>query len=150
METTLLTPLQSEIEARLADSEPQVEVLLAEVSGAGLLRVFIDHPDGVTIGLCERVTNALGDLRERYAVEVSSPGRRRPLTRPAHYQRFIGRRAKLRLAAPVPLGDDAAEPQSGITGEIVGADEETVTLATASGLVAVPYADVRRANLIEE
>ncbi len=113
------------------------------------MRVFIDHPDGVTIGLCERVTKALGDLRERYAVEVSSPGRNRPLTRPAHYQRFVGRRARVRLAgrwrSPRPKS-----AQASLAGEIVVADGDAVTLATASGLVAVPYADVRRANLIED
>jgi ribosome maturation factor RimP len=149
METATLTSLQSDIESRLADSEPDVEVLLAEVSGTDVVRVFIDHPDGVTIGLCERVTKALGDLRERYAVEVSSPGRNRPLTRPAHYQRFVGRRARVRLAAPLALAE-AEEPQASLAGEIVVADGDAVTLATASGLVAVPYADVRRANLIED
>lgn len=149
METTTLTSLQSDIESRLADSEPEVEVLLAEVSGAGLVRVFIDHPDGVTLGLCERVTGALADLRENYAVEVSSPGPRRPLTRPAHFQRFIGRRARVSLAGPLAL-TDGEQPQASITGEIVAADGDAVTLATASGLVAVAYEDVRRANLIEE
>jgi ribosome maturation factor RimP len=148
METTTLTTLQDEIEARLAQSEPDVEVLLAELSGGTLVRVFIDHPDGVTLDLCERVTNALGDLRERYAIEVSSPGRRRPLTRPAHFQRFVGRRARVRLGAPIALADE--EPHATLAGEIVGADERAFTLATAEGLVAVPYEDVRRANLIEE
>ena len=44
-----MTPLQTEIERRLATSEPDVEVLLAEVVGGRCLRVFIDHPDGVTL-----------------------------------------------------------------------------------------------------
>ena len=56
-----MTSLQSDIETRLADSEPEVEVLLAELP-ADVVRVFIDHPDGVTIALCERVTKALGEL----------------------------------------------------------------------------------------
>ena len=54
-----MSTIQSDIEARLAASEPDVEVLLAEVGGGSTLRVFIDHPDGVTLGLCERVTHAL-------------------------------------------------------------------------------------------
>ena len=77
--------LQTEIEARLAESEPDVEVLLAEVVSGGTLRLFIDHPDGVTLELCERVTSQLGDYRERYSLEVSSPGQDRPLTKPQHY-----------------------------------------------------------------
>jgi ribosome maturation factor RimP len=71
-----MTPLQTEIETRLATNEPDVEVLLAEVLGGRCLRVFIDHPDGVTLELCERVTMLLGDMRERYSLEVSSPGAR--------------------------------------------------------------------------
>ncbi len=51
-----MTPIQTDIETRLALSEPDVEVLLAEVLGGRSLRVFIDHPDGVTLELCERVT----------------------------------------------------------------------------------------------
>src|SRR5437879_4169771 len=68
-----MTTLQGEIEARLARSEPEVEVLLAEVVGGTRLRVFIEHPGGVTLGLCERVTTVLAELRERYSLEVSSP-----------------------------------------------------------------------------
>src|SRR5437868_324239 len=73
--------LQAEIEAQLATAEPDVEVVLAEVAG-DTLRLFIDHPDGVTLALCERVTLGLASLRERYALEVSSPGTDRPLTKP--------------------------------------------------------------------
>ena len=81
-----MSTIQTDIEARLAASEPDVEVLLAEVLGGHTLRLFIDHPDGVTLALCERVTHALADLRERYALEVSSPGTERPLSKPQHFQ----------------------------------------------------------------
>ena len=87
-----MTPLQTDIERRLAQSEPDVEVLLAEVLGGRCLRVYIDHPDGVTLAVCERVTALLSDERERYSLEVSSPGSERPLTKPAHFQRFVGHR----------------------------------------------------------
>src|SRR4029077_866236 len=96
-----MTSLEAEIGRRLATSEPDVEVLLAEVVGGRTLRVFIDHPDGVTLALCERVTHQLNELRERYALEVSSPGTRRPLTKPAHFARFVGRRARGRTRRPI-------------------------------------------------
>src|SRR3984893_9477954 len=111
-----MTSLQADIERRLANSEPDVEVLLAEVVGGRCLRVFIDHPEGVTLRLCERVTVLLGDLRERYSLEVSSPGSERPLTKPEHFRRFVGRRARVRTRHPRPLGasrelcSDAARP----------------------------------------
>lgn len=64
-----MTTVQSEIEQRLATEQPEVEVLLAEVLGGSTLRVYIDHPKGVSLALCEQVTVALADLRERYTLE---------------------------------------------------------------------------------
>ena len=134
---------QAEIEARLAEEAPEVEVLLAEVVGGHTLRLFIDHPDGVTLALCEQVTHLLGDVRERYAVEVSSPGRTRPLTKPAHYRRFLGRRARVRTRA-------ARDGHRSFTGELVGASDSEVTIAAATGIIAIPYSDIHRSNLVEE
>ncbi|MCA1657353.1 MAG: ribosome maturation factor RimP, partial [Actinobacteria bacterium] len=91
-----MSTIQSDIEARLAASEPDVEVLLAELIGGTTVRLFIDHPDGVTLALCERVTRQLSELRERYALEVSSPGTERPLSKPQHFRRYLGRRARVR------------------------------------------------------
>ena len=146
--------LQNEIEQRLAHSEPDVEVLLAEVLGGRTLRVFIDHPDGVDLGMCERVTMVLNDMRERYSLEVSSPGSERPLTKPAHFRRFVGRRARVRVRHPRPAAHterpDSARPVRSFTGELVGASEEEVTLAADGGVVAIPYSEIHRSNLIEE
>jgi ribosome maturation factor RimP len=138
-----VSTIQSDIEARLAASEPDVEVLLAEVLGGHTLRVFIDHPDGVTLGHCERVTHALNDLRERYALEVSSPGTERPLSKPQHFQRFLGRRARVRTRGE-------HDGHKSFTGELVGASENEVTIAADTGVVAIPYAEIQRSHLIEE
>jgi ribosome maturation factor RimP len=154
-----MTSLEADIERRLAVSEPDVEVLLAEVVGGRTLRVFIDHPDGVTLALCERVTGQLNDLRERYALEVSSPGARRPLTKPAHFARFVGRRARVRTRLPIPDRSHAparAGERGGrvdaksVTGELVGATNSEVTLAADGGVIAIPYSDIRRSNLLED
>ena len=138
-----MSSLQADVESRLAAAEPQVEVLLAEVLGGHTLRVFIDHPDGVTLELCERVTHELAELRERYALEVSSPGTERPLTKPAHFRRFLGRRARVRTR-------DARDGHKSFTGELVGASDDEVTIAAATGVIAIPYADIQRSNLVEE
>ena len=158
-----MTPIQTDIERRLATSEPDVEVLLAEVLGGRSLRVFIDHPDGVTLALCERVTQQLTDLRERYSLEVSSPGAERPLTKPAHFRRFVGRRARVRTRHPrsaQPTGRRApaegerragqARVAKSFTGELVGASEQEITLAADGGVIAIPYSEIRRSNLVEE
>jgi ribosome maturation factor RimP len=135
-----VSALQNEIETRLEISEPDVEVLLAEISGS-TLRLFIDHPDGVTLALCERVSTQLNDYRDRYSLEVSSPGLDRPLTKPQHYSRFLGRQAKVRLR-------DAPDGHRSLTGELVGASEKEVTIAADDGVVSIPYDQIARSNLI--
>ena len=138
-----MSSLQADIEAHLAVVEPDVEVLLAEVLGCHTVRLFIDHPDGVTLALCERVTQALPQVRERYALEVSSPGLERPLTKPAHYRRYLGRRARVRTR-------DELDGHKTFTGELVGASDSEVTIAAGAGVVAIPYDDIHRSNLVEE
>jgi ribosome maturation factor RimP len=136
-----MSTIQSDIEARLAQVEPDVEVLLAEVVGGGLVRLFIDHPDGVTLALCERVTGHLASVREHYALEVSSPGADRPLTKPEHFRRYVGQRARVRTRGE-------HDGRRSFTGELLTADEHEVTVAADSGVVAIAYADIHRSNLL--
>ena len=135
--------IQQEIEARLAATEPEVEVLTAEIISGGTVRLFIDHPQGVTLDLCARVTEHLAEVREEYALEVSSPGPKRPLTKPQHFRRFIGRRARVRTRGE-------HDGQHSFTGELVGASDDEVTIAADTGVIAIPYADISRSNLVEE
>lgn len=157
----MISPLQTQIEQDLSKSEPDVEVLLAEVLGGRTLRVFVDHPEGVTLALCERVSMALTGWRERYALEVSSPGSERPLTKPAHFRRFVGHRARVRTRSEhytpaLPRAGEgrgrrrqAATRAHSFTGELLGATESEVTLALPEGVIAIPYSDIRRSNLVE-
>jgi ribosome maturation factor RimP len=137
----IVAQLQTEIEQLLAKREPQVELLLAEVVSGSTLRLFIDHPDGVTLGLCERVSGHLGSYTERYSLEVSSPGLDRPLTKPQHYTRFLGRHARVRLR-------EAHDGHKNLTGELVGASDREVTIAAADGVVTIPYEEIFRSNLV--
>jgi ribosome maturation factor RimP len=141
MTEEIVSELQLEIEVRLAKSEPEVELLLAEVVSGTTLRLFIDHPDGVTLALCERVSEHLSDYREHYALEVSSPGQDRPLTKPQHYSRFLGRRARVRLR-------EARDGHKSLTGELVGASEREVTIAASGGIMTIPYEEIARSNLV--
>jgi ribosome maturation factor RimP len=136
-----MSAIQADIEARLAQAEPDVEVLLAEVVGGGLVRLFIDHPKGVSLALCERVTAHLAAVRESYALEVSSPGTERPLTKPEHFRRYVGRRARVRTR-----GDH--DGRRNFTGELLGATDEEVTVAADTGVVSIAYADIHRSNLL--
>ena len=136
-----MSTIQAEIEARLSEVEPEVEVLLAEVVGHDLLRLFIDHPQGVTLDLCQRVTEHLPELRERYALEVSSPGTERPLSKPEHFRRYVGRRARVRTR-----GDH--DGRHSFTGELLNATDDVVTVAADTGVVSIAYADIHRSNLV--
>ena len=136
-----MSNIQAEIEARLAETEPEVEVLLAEVVGGDLIRLFIDHPQGVSLELCERVTHALPELRERYSLEVSSPGTQRPLSKPEHFRRYVGRKAKVRTR-------DAKDGHRSFTGELLNANDDSVTVAASTGVVSIAYADIHRSNLV--
>jgi ribosome maturation factor RimP len=134
--------LRTDIEQRLATAEPDVEVLSCESAGRERLRLFIDHPDGVDLALCERVTHVLRDLLVDYGLEVSSPGPERPLSKPDHFRRFLGRRARVRLREP-------RDGHRNFTGELVGASDEDVTVAADTGVVTIPYSDINRSNLLE-
>jgi len=138
-----VSSIQERIETVLESAEPDVEVLLAEVVGGRLVRLFIDHPQGVSLDLCERVTKLLPDIREEYALEVSSPGTERPLTKPEHFQRYVGRRARVRTR-----GDH--DGRRSFTGELMGASQDEVTVAADTGVVSIPYAEIHRSHLVKD
>ena len=134
---------ERDIQERLSGADPDVEVLLVEQTGAGRLRLFIDHPKGVDLALCERVTRHLTELLEEYSLEVSSPGPARPLVKPDHFRRFVGRRVRVRTRSD-------QEGRKSFTGELVGATDDQVTVAADEGIVSIPYSDINRSNLVEE
>jgi ribosome maturation factor RimP len=69
-----MNDLQQNIQQQLSDLDSELDVVALERPGNEVLRIFIDHPDGVDLALCERVTKHLDHLRADYALEVSSPG----------------------------------------------------------------------------
>jgi ribosome maturation factor RimP len=138
---TELQQLQHTIESRLENQEPDVELLALERPATERLRVVIDRPDGVDIALCERVTGLLRDLLESYSLEVSSPGPERPLTKPEHFRRYLGRRVRVRTR------EEVAGHKS-FTGRLTGADEESVSVDSGDGPISIPLAAVRRSNLL--
>jgi ribosome maturation factor RimP len=136
-------PIKTEIETRLAHAEPDVELLACEQVAAERVRLVIDRPGGVDIELCERVTGHLRDLLTDFGLEVSSPGPRRPLTKPDHFRRYLGQRVRVRLTQP-------RDGHKSFTGELVGASDDEVTVAADGGVVTIPYAEINRSNLLED
>ena len=135
--------LQRTIEERIAGLDPEAELIALERPAAETLRIYIDHPGGVDLALCERVTEELRDLLESYSLEVSSPGIDRPLTKPEHFRRFLGHRIKVRT-------DDAIAGRRNFTGTLTEADEEAVSLDADGADIRIPLAGIRRSNLIPD
>jgi ribosome maturation factor RimP len=132
--------LYREVSSRVERSLPGVEVLALELSGPERMTVFVDHPQGVDHGLCERVTDVLRDYLKDYAVDVSSPGVERPLRRRPHFERVVGQKVSVRTA-----------DRKRVRGQLVGAGERTLRVETGKGEpVEIPYDSIVRGNLIEE
>ena len=140
---TELTQLQETIENRLAAEQPDVELLALERPATERLRLVIDSPDGVDIALCESVTGSLRDLLEDWSIEVSSPGPERPLTKPEHFQRFLGNKVRVKTSEEIA-------GRHSFTGTLTAADEERVSLEAPDGAVSIPLQSVRRSNLVPE
>jgi ribosome maturation factor RimP len=62
------------IQQQLSDLDSEIDLVALEQPGTDMLRLFIDHPNGVDLALCERVTKHLKHLLVDYSLEVSSPG----------------------------------------------------------------------------
>ena len=120
-------------------------MLLFEPANASTMRLVIDSPEGVSLATCERVTRHLNDLLLETGLEVSSPGPERPLTKPGHFRRYLGRRAR------IALKKDAKGPggRRTYTGELMGASDDDVTVAADTGVVSIPYSEINRSNLLE-
>ncbi len=115
---------------------------------SGLLRIFIDKPEGITLDDCERVSNHLGDwlavenvTYER--LEISSPGLDRPLKRLADFQRFLGRDVQLRLRM-------ALSGQRRFLGKLVSADVTGVVVQIDGHDVTFGLDNIDQARLVPD
>src|ERR671929_1977550 len=91
--------LEQELTRRIEEQLPGTEVLAVELLGPDRFCVYIDHPAGVDHALCARVTQELDEYRREYTIDVSSPGLERPLRKPEHFSKAVGRYVKLKTAS---------------------------------------------------
>lgn len=134
---------QQKIEELVAAMDGWLEVIAVERFGPDSLRIFIDHPDGVDLGMCERVTTQLRDLSADWALEVSSPGLDRPLTKPSHYERFVGSKVRVRTSEPF-------DGRKSFTGTLAAASPDAISVEDESGAHEIPLALVHRSNVVPE
>jgi ribosome maturation factor RimP len=106
MSTTQSERLRGLLEPLVSAKELDLEEI--EVSRAGrrrVLRVIVDSEEGVELDTCAELSRAISETLDEtdamgegeYVLEVSSPGADRPLTEHRHYERAVGRLAKLNL-----------------------------------------------------
>jgi ribosome maturation factor RimP len=135
--------LQREVAEAVESRLPDVEVLAVELGGPEHMSVYIDRPGGVDLALCEQVSGVLSGYTDRFSLDVSSPGFERPLRTPRHFAGVVGRRVNLRTAHDV-------EGRKRFKGEVLGAGDDAVKVATGAGEIDVPYDEIVRGNLIDE
>lgn len=138
-----LQQIQDQVEERLREAKPDVELLALERPAAERLRLVIDREGGVDLELCEEVTRLLADLNEDWSLEVSSPGPERPLTKPEHFEQFAGHRVHVKT-------DEQIEGSRNFTGVLEGLEGEGITLVVDGSPVTIPLAMIRRSHLSEE
>jgi len=138
---TLLEPLVEQLGFELVDIEAHAG------RGSGLLRIYLDRPEGVGVDDCERVSRevaALLDVEDpmpgAFTLEVSSPGFDRVLRKPAHFERFRGERVKVELTGP-------RDGRRRYTGRLVAVSGHGIELEVDGELVAVEFAALDRARL---
>jgi ribosome maturation factor RimP len=126
------------------------EIEYAPRAGGGLLRLYIDSPDGISLDDCERVSRAVSSVLDEadpipgeYTLEVSSPGLDRVLRTHAHFERFAGERVKVEMMQPV-------NGRKRFQGRLQKVEESEITLEMDSGTVSLPIDDIHRARLVPE
>ena len=150
METASVAERIKEI-AEQAAIDHGLEIVHTEVAGpenSPIVRVFIDKPGGVTHDDCSEVSTQIGTVLDvedfihaAYTLEVSSPGLERGLYKPADYERFTGRAAKIKTR--VAIGN-----QRNFRGTIAGVAQGQVIFEDhTSGRVEIPFASIAKANL---
>ena len=138
--------------------EPAIERLGYEMSDlevklggrGGIVRVFIDHPDGISLEDCEKVSLAVSTLLDvedplpgQYDLEVSSPGLDRTLTKVAHFHRFTGETVKVQMRFPI-------KGRKRFRGTLVSSDDENIVVEVDGECHSLPLATIDTARLVPE
>ena len=138
----LLEPTVERLGYELAD----LEVRLG--GKGGLIRVFIDKPEGIDLDDCEKVSLAVSALLDvedpvpgNYSLEVSSPGLDRKLTKVEHFQRFAGETVKVQMRFPI-------EGRRRFRGTLVSSDDENIVVEVDGESLSLPLKTIDTARLV--
>lgn len=126
------------------------EIEYAPRAGGGLLRLYIDSPDGISLDDCEKVSRAVSALLDEadpipneYTLEVSSPGLDRVLRSHAHFLRFAGSRVRVEMIQQI-------NGRKRFQGRLKQVGQSEITLELEGGEVSLPIEDIHRARLVPD
>lgn len=146
----LVNPIVEDFGLELADLEFKPE------GRSMALRIFIDKPGGVTLDDCVAVSREVGavlevedPIRSAYRLEVSSPGLDRPLKKPADYEKFTGRLAKIKTRVALDP-DGRGRERKTFTGRLLDIQAGRVRLELndkQGGIAELPLDEIIKANL---
>lgn len=150
---TLVLPILDDLGYELVDLQLQQD-------GKQLaLRIFVDKPAGITLDDCVEVSREVSailevedPIRSAYRLEVSSPGLDRPLKKAADFKRFVGKKARLKSKNLIDP-DLRGTTRKTFVGTLLGFENDLVRLELTDkkgGVIAIPLADLDKANLEEE
>ncbi len=150
---TLVLPILDDLGYELVDLQLQQD-------GKQLaLRIFVDKPAGITLDDCVEVSREVSailevedPIRSAYRLEVSSPGLDRPLKKATDFERFVGKKARLKSKNLIDP-DQRGTTRKTFVGTLLGFEDDNVRLELTDkqgGVIAIPLADLDKANLEEE
>ncbi|MEI7838967.1 MAG: ribosome maturation factor RimP [Methylococcaceae bacterium] len=142
----------------LALIEPVVEGLGYDCVGVeynphpknGLLRIYIDHANGILVEDCTKVSHQVSGvldvedpISDNYSLEVSSPGEDRPFYKISQFSQYMGSTVMVHLFSPV-------NGRRKITGKIVLVEDDVITLEENEELLPIPFAAMSKARLVPD
>ncbi len=144
----LVRLLREEVE--LLGYEMVAVELIGQGKGGMLLRIYIDHEDGINMDDCVQVSHQVSGvldvedpIRENYRLEVSSPGMDRPLVQAAHFERFTGHKARIKTRSKM-------DNRHRFTGTLRGVEGHEVLLEDDEELYRIPLDEIDSARLVPE
>ena len=133
----------------IAEGMELVHVEYQRETGGRILRIYIDRPQKVTLDDCAVISRQLSDMLDvyfdsnmpPYTLEVSSPGGQRPLSRLKDFERFKGRKARIRTKTPM-------DGQRNFLGILEGCGNDIVHLKVGAARIDVIYQNIAKAMLV--
>lgn len=142
------------------------EYICCEVSNSGsakfggILRIFIDSENGITLDDCTKVNQhinrlldvELSDITSKYSMEISSPGLDRPLVKLDHFKKYIGKKVKIKLNMAVDF-KNTGDMQKNVVGCIDSIENNNIIIKDLDDknlIYSIELDNINKANLVPQ